>query len=433
MNWKKWVSLLVVLGSFFIWGNPAGTWAGEKELIELLKKKGIITQQEADQLLEEVKTAAEKEKTDIKKELKTEIKEDMKKDVAKGEFLPPALKGFKFGTTIYGEWNYIDNAPGHPNTNKFALNRAYITLTKEFNDWLSMNFTSDLFTPPTSATDPNEGRNGLELRIKYTYLDLKLLGTESFLGMIPTPSDYYDSSIWPFRVQGNNLLDGLGILSTADLGVANLGAFGGYMDEEYLKYAAKPFAGKWGGYMIGVFNGSGYDKPEDNPNKVVTGLLYVRPFPTVSVLKGLQLAYIGSYGESNVHFAAPSGNPNDYPTWQINVAQASLQHPWFTVMGQVYWGKGAKDSTEENKRRAYQVDAFLRVPEVEKLRVFGKWYNYNRNTDATDQDRNVYVAGLAYDVTPEFMPFVAWEHQDAHANSGTFDYNKYQVGFQLKY
>ena len=43
------------------------------------------------------------------------------------------------------------------------------------------------------------------------------------------------------------------------------------------------------------------------------------------------------------------------------------------------------------------------------------------------------VAGLSYDVSKEFMPFIAWEHQNAHANSGTVDYDKYQVGFQLKY
>jgi hypothetical protein len=31
--------------------------------------------------------------------------EETKVAAGKGEFLPPALRGFKFGTTIYGEWN----------------------------------------------------------------------------------------------------------------------------------------------------------------------------------------------------------------------------------------------------------------------------------------------------------------------------------------
>ena len=54
MKLKKRISLSVVLGSFLIWGSLANSWAGERELIELLKKKNIITQEEADQLLEEV-------------------------------------------------------------------------------------------------------------------------------------------------------------------------------------------------------------------------------------------------------------------------------------------------------------------------------------------------------------------------------------------
>ena len=345
-NWKKWFCFLFVLGGFFVWSSFSQAWAGEKELIELLIKKNIITQAEADQLLKESKSTEVKEKTEIKQEVKAEVKEDIKKEADKGEWLPPVLRGFKFGTTIFGEWNAINRANG-PSTNQFTLNRAYVTLTKDFNDWLGMNFTSDLFT----AKDPNDVNNGYELRIKFAYVDLKLLGTESMLGMILTPSDYYDSAIWPYRVQGNNYLDGLGIQATADLGVANMGVFGGYMDEDYLQYAAKPFAGKWGGYMIGIYNGSGFDTPENNENKVISGLVYVRPFPMVPILKGLQLAYTGTYGQSNTNFAPGNGSVSDFPAWQVNIGQISLQHPYFTVMGQYYWGKGTRASNEENNRR----------------------------------------------------------------------------------
>jgi hypothetical protein len=428
-KWKNWVCFGVVLGGFFVWGSLASTWAGEKELIELLIKKNIITQDEADQLLKESKSAT-KEKTEIKNELKAEIQEDMKKEAAKGEYLPPALRGFKFGTTIYAEWNAVNRVSGsNANTNQFALNRAYVTLTKDFNDWLGMNFTSDLFT----AKDPNDANNGLELRIKFAYINLKLLGTESMLGMIPTPSDYYDSAIWPYRVQGKNLLDDLGIQATADLGAVNMGVFGGTMDEDYLKYAAKPFAGKWGGYMIGVYNGAGFDASENNNNKVISGLFYVRPFPGIPILKGLQLAYTGTYGESNTNFAAGNGSTSNFPLWQANIGQISLQHPYFTVMGQYYWGKGTRASNEENNRRAYLVSGFLRVPGFERLRAFGKWYGYDANTDRSDDDYTIYIAGLSYDVSKEFMPFIAWEHRDGHSNSGLADYNKYQLGFQLKF
>jgi hypothetical protein len=200
-----------------------------------------------------------------------------------------------------------------------------------------------------------------------------------------------------------------------------------------LQYAAKPFAGKWGGYMVGVYNGSGFDTSENNNNKAISGLVYVRPFPMTTILKGLQLAYVGTYGESNANFAAGSGPTNEFPLWQVNMGQISLQHPYFTIMGQYYWGKGTKSSTEENDRRGYLASAFLRIPGLEKLRAFGKWYYYDPNTDLNEDERNVYVAGLSYDVTKEFMPFIAWEHQDSRPNSGVVDYTKYQIGFQLKY
>ena len=51
----------------------------------------------------------------------------------------------------------------------------------------------------------------------------------------------------------------------------------------------------------------------------------------------------------------------------------------------------------------------------------------------SDDERNIYVAGLSYDWTKEFMPFIAWEHQDNKVNSGLVDQNKFQIGFQLKY
>ena len=138
----------------------------------------------------------------------------------------------------------------------------------------------------------------------------------------------------------------------------------------------------------------------------------------VPLLNGLQLAYVGTYGESNTNFAPGSGPVNSFPSWQVNIGQISFQHPYFTVMGQYYWGKGTKASNEENDRKGYLVSGFLRIPSFEKLRVFSKWYNYDPNTNRSDDERNVYVAGLSYDLTKEFMPFIAWEHLDGGANSG---------------
>ena len=331
---RKGVWLLtILLGLCLGLGGLTPSWAGEmdaKQLINLLQKKGIITQEEANSLMEEARSNATKEKTEIK----SEIKEDMKEVAKKGEFLPPALKGFKFGTTIFTEWNAKTTQNG-TSTNQFALNRAYVTLTKDINDWLGMNITSDLFT----SKDVNDKGQGLELRLKYAHANLFLLGTTSQLGLIPTPSDAYDSAIWPYRVQGKNLLDDLGIQASADLGISNQGVFGGLMDDEYLKFASRQYAGKWGGYHVGVFNGPGYTNTEANTNKVISGLVYFRPAPMVPVLKGLQLAYNGTFGSSNSNFTA-AGQTNDYPALQVNIGQISSTAPVFYHNGPILLGTG---------------------------------------------------------------------------------------------
>lgn len=425
MSGIRVVVIAVVTCCFFVLGSFSPLLAAGSEtmhLIELLKAKKIITQEEADQLISEVNASAQKEEME-----KAQAKASSSKEAS----LPAALRGFKFGTTIYSEWR-SRNPDSGSSTNEFNVNRAYLTLTRDINDWLGMNLTADLF----KAKDPADSSNGYELRMKYAYGEIKLCGTTTELGLVHTSSDAYDSSIWPYRVQDNHLLDSLGIQSTADFGVVNRGVFGGYMDEDYLRYASKPFAGKWGGYMIGVYNGSGYTKSEANNNKVISGTIYVRPLPRVSVLKGLQLAYTGSIGKSNSTFdpaVAPGANPTEYPDFNANVVQLSLQEPLYTIMGQYYWGDATATSTEENSRKAFLVDAFLRVPRCEKTRIFGKYVFYDPDTDVGNNSEKKYVAGLSYDISSEFMPFFAFEKKNYDSVVAGSDYDQYQLGFQLKF
>lgn len=416
--------LALILGSVMMWTFMAPpVWAAQAdvvELINLLKSKNIVSQQEADSLLNEVKTSSEKERAEIRKEIEESAK--------KGDFLPSALKGFKVGATIFGEWNAKDYDNGD-STNEFVLNRAYLTVTKDINDWLGLNVTTDIFT----SKDVDDKGNGLEIRLKNAYADLNLLGTKTRIGLIPTFSDSYDSAIWPYRVQGKHLLDEAGIQASADLGISIQGALGGNLDdEEYLKYAGKSFSGKWGGYMAGVFNGAGYSDSEANDNKVVSGLVYLRPFPSMPILRGLQLAYTGTYGESNATFA--TGHTSEYPDWNANVAQVSLQHKMFTIMGQYYWGKGAYKSTEDNDRDGYLAAAFVRIPNLEKLRLFGKYYRFDPNTDRDDDEYRSCIGGLSWDLTKELMPFIAYEHRKYETQTTKLiDYDKVQIGFQLKF
>jgi len=421
-RFKRLLLLVVLSGLLMVWLPASPLMAADADvvrLINLLKDKNIVTQEEADALLKEVSVNSQKERT--------EIKEDIMKSAAKGEFLPSALKGFKVGTTVFAEWNAKDVDNGS-SSNEFVVNRAYFTLTKDINDWLGLNVTTDIF----QSKDDDDKENGWEIRLKNAYVSMKLLGTTSLAGLIPTFSDSYDGAIWPYRVQGKHLMDEASVQSSADFGISNQGVLGGYMDDDYLKFAAKPFAGKWGGYMVGIYNGAGYSNSEANGNKVVSGLVYFRPMPTVPVLKGLQLAYTGTYGESNKKFK--TGDTDEYPDWEMNIAQASLQHKYFTVMGQYYWGQGTYKSQDEHDRDGYLAAAFVRIPTLEKLRLFGKYYYFDPNDNMRDDEYKTYVAGISYDFCKEFMPFIAFEKREYETQTkDNKDYDKFQVGFQLKF
>lgn len=422
MKWKWFAGLTMVAFLLSMGAGPPLLQAGERDtqlLLNLLKKKGIITEEESQELQRELQTSAKQEKEVMKKEI-TEAAQ-------KGDFLPGHLKNIKIGTTIFSEFRARSEDKGGTTTNEFALNRGYLTLAGKVNSWLGFNLTSDLFTSRDSA----DRGNGLELRMKYAYADLFFGNTVTELGMAHTPSDMYDGSIWPYRVQGKHYLDDNSIQSSSDFGANIRGTFGGFMDEDFRKMAGSTYAGKWGGYQVGLYNGGGYTNPENNTDKIIGGMVYFRPAPNLELIKGLVMSYYGMFGKSNANFTA-AGKTREYPSVQVNLAQLAWQHKWFTLYGQYYWGKGTFTSTEEEDRNGWLVEGFVRIPSQEKMRVFGRYFTYDPNTNKSNNAQTTRVIGLSYDWTKEFMPFVAYEHRDFE-DSTKKNYDQFQVGFQLKF
>jgi hypothetical protein len=101
-------------------------------------------------------------------------------------------------------------------------------------------------------------------------------------------------------------------------------------------------------------------------------------------------------------------------------------------MGRYSWDKGTATSTEDNDRTDWVGAGFVRIPGVEKMRVFGKADSYDPNRDASNNTTTTYTAGISYGLTKEFMPYLAWERTD-YENPKTGDANMYQVGFRLKF
>ena len=122
---RLWMAVFAV-GFLIGLGGVYGVQAGEIDamhLINLLKQKGVLTQEEADGLLNEARRKAKAEKEALKAEIKQEGE--------KGAYLPKALKDIGFSSTIFAEWNMKDTENGGTTTNQFLLNRAYLTLKKK--------------------------------------------------------------------------------------------------------------------------------------------------------------------------------------------------------------------------------------------------------------------------------------------------------------
>jgi len=83
MHWRKITCCLLIALCLSAWGAGAEGKTTDRELVDLLRQKNLISQEEADRLTKKIEETEKKEKEDIKKE------------VAKGDYLPAALKGVK--------------------------------------------------------------------------------------------------------------------------------------------------------------------------------------------------------------------------------------------------------------------------------------------------------------------------------------------------
>jgi len=395
--------------------------AGETDvLIDLLEKKGILTPEEAQEAAAEVKKAEAEEKP---------------------VELPKGLKGISIEGTYFLEYYHKDfDDDSIEDFGSFKVERAYLTIKKKFTPWFSSRFTADItYDSNRGAVGDDASEVGWEFRLKYAYgkFDFKNLGGSSVnlsseVGLVHTLSDDYDSNLWPYRCQGKHFLDRHSILSSADFGL-NAAFSLGSMDEEFKKKFGKKYAAKWGGILLGVYNGSGYNKSEVNDNKVVEVGINIRPFNMIKLLEGFRIGAHYLDGESNALLAG--GAPNQYGNWEITQFMASYQHEYFTILGQFYDGKGEDNATDEADREGYNIAGFVRMPFHKPLRIFARYdlYDDDASEANTDKDEKTTIFGVSYDLTKGVMPWIAMEQKDFEDDADGDDYDMIQVGLQIKF
>lgn len=367
--------VVVVTGSAF----------AEDPLVEKLKQKGILTEEEASQIQKEAS--------------KQEVK------------LPKGLEGISIGAL-----GYIDYSAGkslssgrHGSYNRFALTRGYINIAKKLTPWLSVRMTPDVFqeSKDTAASDYGSWL----LRFKYYYAQFSLpdmaffTNNKSELGMGHMAWLDFQEHVNPYRCQGTMFQERFGTFNSSDLGVGIMGYLGGEISEEYQKNVTKYYAGKYGSYHLGLYNGAGYHAAENNDNKVVEYRLTVRPLP--NVLPGLQLTYFGLTGK---------GNAATNPDWQVNTGFVSYEAPMYTLTAEAIRNTGNQagtwlktGTTDSKDTDGYSFFGFVRIPRMGKLRAFARYDYFDPDDEVSDDEAKLYIAGLSYDVFKHNMAILDYE------------------------
>ena len=431
MRLIRWTALLVV-GLALITSSAAAQEATKMDpLLKLLVEKGVVSQQEALALQREYagRQAAEAEQqhaqtVKVAKEAVSEL------PPAKVE-LPKALQGLKIGMLAYISYQdgtKYSGVPGETSDySRFTLKRGYFDVNKSITSSLDARITTDLHQDSTGDWKP---------RLKYVYGKFKWAGS----GVVQKPYVEFGLAHMPwldfeehnnrYRMQDPMFMERNGLFNSADVGVMFGGNFGKDLPADYKKNVNSHYAGSYGSFQVGVYNGNGYHAAEANTNKVLEGRVSLRPLP--GSLPGLQFSAFGINGK---------GNTAAEPDWNLFAFMTSYESPRWVATAQYFSGTGnqsgsAIDSTGASvDRKGYSLFTEVRFGQNAEYSFIGRYDHFDPNSSGpstTDDIQKRWIAG------------VAW--QFAHGNYWLLDYeslshdipsipneNRLQLTLQLSY
>jgi len=356
-------------------GTPVfaqSSYLGDEPLLDKLRDKGVLTQEEYDELM---------------------------KAETPGEKVLKFLGGISIGTLSYFDFSVGDDSSGEFN-NQFSITRGYIVIRKQLTPWLAFRITPDIT---------------LERQEK-----IEIDGEEIVLGHMPWLD--FEEHINPYRCQGTMFIERAGTFNSADLGVSIRGYLGRQLDEYYMKKVSKYYAGRYGSWHIGVYNGPGYHATENNNNKVPEYRLSVRPLP--DIVPGLQVHYFGLYGEGN------HDTVGEYPDYRVHLGMLSYQNEWVTFTGQYAqtWGNASgtwvvPGTDQALKTEGYSFFVNTKLPVLNrKLNLFARYDHFDPDrTDAVTPGDDCYDlvnSGLAWEFYHHWMALLVYETVMYEKNNG---------------
>jgi len=429
---------LRILGLFlavlFVFGSnlPAQEEPVMDPLLRLLVKKGVVTTEEAVELQREYeamkKTGAPPAVTAVAGAAPAGKAPEMVAHEAPAP-LPNKLDGLHIGTLIYASYQdgrVYEGVPSETSRlNRFVIKRAYLNVKMDIAPYLQARVTPDIHQDSTGDW---------KTRFKYVYgkfhgKRLGFIGKPSMeFGLAHMPWLDWEEAINGFRMQDTMFLERNHLFNSADLGVLLGGNFGGELSEEYRHEVNHHYAGRWGSFQVGLYNGGGYHAVEQTSNKAIEGRISIRPLP--DRLPGFQATAFGLSGK---------GNAPTEPDWNLANFMLSYESPRFVVTGQYERGEGNQKGNmidaEGNplKHEGYSIFGRVRLGERRSWHIIGRYDHFdpNRNSSTSDS-RDLWIAGVAWQFVGENYWLLDYQNL-IHDTPGIPDEHRLQMTLQLKY
>lgn len=310
------------------------------------------------------------------------------------------ISGYIFGDYFY-ELSHPNAATDDLNRNGFQFRRAYFTYDRDLSAKFSVRFRLEMNSPDLTRSQNFGTSTTLAPFIKHAYLRWNNFIPQSrmMFGLVSTPAFGTSEEVWGYRAVEKTVMDLRSIVPSADLGVA----LEGRLTESGVL-----------NYTVIVANGTG-TRSETDKNKRV----YVNA--PIKIQGGFSVV---------PYFDYEGGN--DGTDKNVMALFAGLQKPRFSGGVEVFQKKSNKALANNQDRTENGFSVFGAVKAAGQVKLFGRFDNYDPNTDADDDGNSLIIAGLDYaaDKNVNIIPNVRIEsYQASGADANTIG----QVTFYFRF
>jgi hypothetical protein len=328
-----------------------------------------------------------------------------------------------FSGVLYANYQYRGDQ-GAPNpSNKFDLERAYLTFRMPAGDRASIRITADVFQQQSAANNADAFYRGWVVRAKYAYLQYDLIKGPTWNanirgGLLHNVVIDHMEQFWP-RWISQTPVERNGWFSSSDAGVATLWTF----------------PDKFGEFYATIVNGPGYTSREVDRFKDYAARLTITPLSGSDnkILKTFALTgytYIGAVASSFVNGGAGQIGPvgESMPRTRAGVF-AGLRDPRLAAGFEWDTRKDARE-TGANTVAAPRVEVdstgrllagfavvkpfqVLNEKSTFPLGLVGRWDRFKPNTDLPGFI-NIVIAGLTWDLNKKSALSLDYQEQTPH-------------------